>query len=67
MKISKHEVEVLKHILKKIESERKQQETHIKTRRKAQKKGKTIHKLTQRKKKPVRVNRKVAKKRSSIR
>ena len=67
MKFSKREIETLKEIIKKIENVQKQEKIRIINRRKAQIKGKTINKITQKKKKPVRKNIRSTKKRSSIR
>lgn len=67
MKFSKHEIDVLKEVIKKIEDARKQEKIHISSRRKSQLKGKTINKTIQKKKKPARRNRRVTNKRSSIR
>ena len=66
MKFSKHEIDVLKNIVKKIEEVQNKEQIRISQRRKSQLKGKTINKLTQKKKKPIRQSRKVTKKRSSI-
>lgn len=67
MKFSKREVETLKEIIKKIESAQNQEKVRISNRRKSQLKGKTINKTIQKKKKPIRQNRRPTKKRSSIR
>ena len=66
MKFSKHEIDILKNIIKKIEDERKYERIHISVRRKSQLKGKTIHKRIQKKSKPS-LKRRQSKKRSSIR
>ena len=66
MKFSKHEIDILKNIIKKIEEVQNKEQIRISQRRKSQLKGKTINKLTQKKKKPIRQSRKVTKKRSSI-
>ena len=67
MKLSINEIQALRSILKKVEEQNSQEKIRIKNRRKAQKKGKTIIRTIQKRKKPVRENRRVTKKRSSIR
>jgi hypothetical protein len=67
MKFSKREIETLKEIIKKIENVQKEEKIRISNRRKSQLKGKTINKIIQKKKKPVKKNTRQTKKRSSIR
>ena len=66
MKLSKKEIQTLRSILRKIEQQDKHEKIRINSRRKAQKKGKTISRITQKRTKPV-TNRRVSKRRSSIR
>jgi hypothetical protein len=67
MKFSKQEIDTLKEIIKKIENDSKQEKIRISARRISQLKGKTINKIIQKKKKPIRQHRRPGKKRSSIR
>lgn len=54
MKFSKREVNALKEIIKKIENANKQEKIRVSARRISQLKGKTINKIIQKKKKPIR-------------
>ena len=67
MRFSDNEIKVLNSILKKIEEDKKKDKIRISQRRKSQIKGKTINRQIQKKNKPIKQNRKSAKKRSSIR
>lgn len=66
MKFSKHEIGILKNIIKKIEDSKKVEKIHISARRKSQLRGKTINKRIQKKAKPS-LKKRPDKKRSSIR
>jgi hypothetical protein len=67
LKFSKKEVEALKIILKKMEDIRKEERIRIASRRKSQLQGKRINKGIEKRKKPIRVGRKITKKRSTVR
>jgi len=66
LKLSKKEIDVLKHLVEKLEEDRRHEQIRISQRRKAQIRGKTIARITQKKKKYT-VRRRPAKRRSSIR
>jgi hypothetical protein len=67
LKFSEKEIQTMKIIVKKIQDLQNEEKLRNRNRRKAQLKGKTITKVIQKKRKPVREARKVTKKRSSIR
>gem|GEM_PF-5943506 len=66
MRFSKKEIETLARVLKKIEEGQKYEKIRIRQRRKAQLRGKTISRITQKRRKYM-VRRKAAKKKSSVR
>jgi len=66
LRFSKKEIETLARVLKKIEEGQKYEKIRIRQRRKAQLRGKTISRITQKRRKYM-VRRKAAKKKSSVR
>jgi hypothetical protein len=66
LRFSRKEIETLSRVLKKIEEGQKYEKIRIRQRRKAQLRGKTISRITQKRRKYV-VRRKAAKKKSSVR
>ncbi len=66
LRVSKKEIETLSRLLKKMEEDRTHEKIRIRQRRKAQLRGKTISRITQKRRKYT-VKRKTAKKKSSVR
>ncbi|HEX9844928.1 MAG TPA: hypothetical protein VGA92_00520 [Candidatus Nitrosotenuis sp.] len=66
MRFSNKDVETRSRLLKKMEEDRKHEKIRIGQRRKAQLRGKTISRITQKRRKYT-VRRKAAKKKSSVR
>lgn len=60
MRISRHDIESLQRLLKRMQEDRKNEKIRINQRRKAQLRGKTISRITKKKSKPI-VRRKPAK------
>jgi hypothetical protein len=66
LRFSRKEIETLSRVLKKIEENQKYEKIRIGQRQKAQLRGKTISRITQKRRKYM-VRRKAAKKKSSVR
>ena len=66
LRLSNKEIETRSRLLKKMEEDRKHEKTRIGQRRKAQLRGKTISRITQKRRKYM-VRRKAAKRKSSVR